>query len=315
MARNRMKRSKPMTMREFLARFSTEEACAQFLFGRRWPNGWRCPECGCEKAYHIVGRRLWECAACRRQTSVTAGTALHGTRTPLRLWFLTMFLMVSDKRGISSVVLSQRLGIKQSTAWCHLHKLRRAMEKSEKRYPLDGLVTLSERFFGDPREGGRRVHDVSKTPVLVALSRTEAGGPRNLRMTVLERLDSARVKAAVEATISKGAIVETDRLRSYFSLDAWGYGHKPVPSGKDVPTTVQTWAQVVVSNVRAFIGGTYHGVSLKHLQSYLVEYEYRFDRRFRLERIFDSIVSAAAQSTAQTYRDIVGKGHAKSVAA
>lgn len=310
MARKRIKRSKPMTMPEFLARFSTEEACAQFLFEQRWPNGWRCPECGREKAYHIAGRRLWECAACRRQTSVTAGTALHGTRTPLRLWFLAMFLMVSDKRGISSVALGQRLGIKQGTAWADLHKLRYAMAERESRYPLSGRIALGECFFGDPKEGGRRRSRASKTPVLVALSQTGAGGPAYLRTTALHRLDSGSVKTAVEAIINKGATIQTDRLRGYLSLTAWGYGHERIPAGEEGAAAIRGWIQIIISNARALIGGTYHGVSNKHLPSYLCEYEYRFNRRSCPDGIFVSIVAAAAQCTPRTYGQIVGNADA-----
>lgn len=307
MPRNRKKRSKPLTLLEFQTHFPTDEACALFLFQRRWPNGWECPECGNRKAYRIAGRGLWECAACRYQTSVTAGTVLHGTRTPLRLWFLAMFLMVTDKRGISSVALGQRLGVKQATAWCILQKLRRAMEERERGYRLDGLVTLSECFFGVPKEGGGRNRKASKAPVLMALSRTEAGGPAYLRMTVLDRLDRTRVKTAVEAMIRQGASVQTDRLRGYCSLPEWGYRHERIPAGQTDAATMRGWSQTVISNARALIGGTYHGVSDKHLANYLFEYEYRFNRRSRLELIFSSIVTAVAKCSEWTYAEIVGK--------
>lgn len=310
MARSRKKRSKPMTLLQFETRFATDKACAEFFFKQRWPNGWECPKCGHKKAYYIAKRGLWECAACRRQTSVTAGTLLHGTRTPLRLWFLAMLLMVSDKRGISSVSLGQRLGVKQATAWCVLQKLRRAMEEQECGFRLDGSVVLSECYFGAPKDGGGRKRATSKTPVLAALSQTGAGGPAFLRMTVLGRLDRAHVKAAVEASIRRGSSVLSDRLRGFHSLSAWGYNHERIPAAKADTSSIRGWSQIIISNARALISGTYHGVSEKHLQSYLSEYGYRFNRRSHLEFIFHSIVTDAARSSAWTYADIVGKAQA-----
>lgn len=307
MPSSRTKRSNPMTLLEFSSRFSTDEACAQYLFKRRWPNGWQCPKCGRSKAYYVAARGLWECASCGRQTSVTAGTVLHGTRTPLRLWFLAMFLMVSDKRGISSVALAQRIGITQTTAWSDLQKLRRSMEERERKYLLKGQVALSECVFGDPKEGGRRTRNTLTTPVLAALSQTAAGGPAFLRATVLNRLDRDSVRAAVEETISKGAIVLTDRLQSYFSLTTWGYEHERIPAKERETAAIRAWSRTIISNARAFIAGTYHGVSEKHLPRYLCEYEYRFNRRFRLNRIFDGIVTAAAQCKPWTYADIIEK--------
>ena len=156
MTPNRKNKFKPPSILEFQERFATEEDCARFLFEQRWPNGWVCPRCGATKCYPIKKRGLYECSACRYQVSVTAGTVLHKTRTPLRLWFLAIFLDTTDKRGISSVGLGKQLGISQKKAWCMLHKLRRAMGERDGQYRLDGLVELDESFFGAPKEGGCR---------------------------------------------------------------------------------------------------------------------------------------------------------------
>ncbi|MGE5530035.1 MAG: transposase, partial [Patescibacteria group bacterium] len=117
MAGNRAMRLRPPSIQEFAARFATEDDCHRFLFAQRWPKGWSCPRCGKDKCYPIRSRGLYECAACGYQVSVTAGTVLHKTRTPLRTWFLAIFLMATDKRGISSVGLANRLGISQKKAW------------------------------------------------------------------------------------------------------------------------------------------------------------------------------------------------------
>ena len=153
MPAKRKRRFKPLSLVEFQARFATEEDCARFLFEKRWPNGWVCPRCGADKYYPIRSRKLFECACCQYQASVIAGTVMQGTRTPLRLWFLAIFLMGTDKRGLSSVGLAGRLGISQKRAWYILHKLRKAMSERNGRYKLDGLVELDESFFGAPKEG------------------------------------------------------------------------------------------------------------------------------------------------------------------
>ena len=118
----------PSSLREFQARFATEEACADYLAACRWPEGFACPRCGHGRAYALVGRRRRQCASCRYQVSVTAGTVLHNSKTPLTTWFWAAYLMTTDKRGLSALLLQRQLGIgRYETAWMVLHKLRRAM--------------------------------------------------------------------------------------------------------------------------------------------------------------------------------------------
>ncbi len=182
MARNRRNKFKPPSLLDFQDRFATEKDCAEFLFTRRWPDGFKCPRCGAAKCYPIRNRGIYECAACRYQASVTAGTVLHGTRTPLRLWFTAIFLLTTDKRGISSVGLGRQLGVSQKRAWIMLHKLRKAMAIRNGLYKLDGVVELDASFFGDPKEGGCRGSVTARQKVLVGLSLTRDGKPLLLRV-------------------------------------------------------------------------------------------------------------------------------------
>lgn len=306
MARNHSARFKPLTILEFQKHFATEDDCARFLFEKRWPDGWVCPRCGEKKAYPISKRRLYECSACGHQASVTAGTVLHKTRTPLRFWFIAMFLLVTDKRGISSVTLSKHLGITQKKAWYMLQKLRRAMTKREERYKLKGLVELDESFFGAPKEGGNRGRDTSKIKVLVGLSLDDAGRPIYLRMRALPKLDRAHLEPAIQTMVASGATIRTDGLRGYLSLPARGYSHERVIMKESSVNDNLKWLQVAVSNAKALIGGTYHGLGAKHFQAYLDEYDYRFNRRLRLDLIFDRIATAVATCEIWTYADITG---------
>ena len=215
-------------MLDFQRRFSTEEDCSEFLFARRWPDGWKCPRCGAAKCYPIRKRGLYECAACGHQVSVTAGTVLHGTRTPLLLWFMAIFFVTTDKRGISSVGLGKQLGVSQKRAWTILHKLRKAMSVRNGLYKLDGVVELDENFFGAPKEGGCRGRGTAKKKVLVGLSLTNEGKPLHLSLQVVPRIDRAHLEPAVAEMVAVGATVRTDGLRSYLMLHDKGYQHERI---------------------------------------------------------------------------------------
>ena len=118
----------PRTLAEFQGRFASEEDCRRYLMACRWPDGFRCPRCGEPDAYGLTGRELLQCRACRHQTSVTAGTVLHRTHVPLRLWFAAAYLVTTHTPGFSAVQLQRQLGLgRYETAWTMLHKLRRAM--------------------------------------------------------------------------------------------------------------------------------------------------------------------------------------------
>jgi ribosomal protein L37AE/L43A len=154
----------PHSILEFQQRFGEEDACRRYLFASRWPEGFCCPRCGGRTAGEQPKRRLWECRACGHQTSVTAGTVMHGTRTPLQLWFWAAYLVATHHPGISAVQLKRQLGIaRYDTAWLILHKLRRAMVAPE-REPLTGRVEVDDFYVGGIEEGrgGGRKSDSSR---------------------------------------------------------------------------------------------------------------------------------------------------------
>ena len=145
----------PRTLRQFQLQFASEEACQQYLAACRWPEGYRCPQCAHGRGYALVGRRRWQCAACRHQVSLTSGTILHNTKTPLTLWFWAAYLMTTDKRGVSALLLQRQLGLRRyETAWMMLHKLRRAMVNAA-REPLHGEVEIDDTWIGGTQAGLR----------------------------------------------------------------------------------------------------------------------------------------------------------------
>ena len=140
----------PENLREFQHQFATEEACQEYLAMCRWPDGFVCPRCGHPRAYAVAKRRTWQCASCRHQVSLTSGTILHRTRTPLTVWFWAAYLMTTDKRGVSALLIQRQLGLKRyETAWMMLHKLRRAMVNTE-RDPLNGEVEIDDTSAAKP---------------------------------------------------------------------------------------------------------------------------------------------------------------------
>jgi len=172
------------------------------------------------------------------------------------------------------------------------------------------LVEIDESFFGAPKEGGCRGRGMSKNKVLTGLSLTAGGKPRHIRFKVLPRIDRAHLEQAAESMVVHGAKVKTDGLRGYLSLGSKGFMHERVIARDvNIPEELR-WLQVAISNAKALIGGTYHGLGRqggKHLQAYLDEYAYRFSRRHRPDLIFDRCVTAVAACPIWTYWDIIGR--------
>ena len=156
-----MARAESITFGEFRTRFSTEEACRAELFRLRFPNGFVCPKCGCTEYYPVRGRNVFQCRACRHQTSVTAGTVMHRTHLPLTVWFWVIYLCATDKRGISAVQLSRTLGICYESAWYLLHRIRAAMGKRDEKYELSGIVEMDDGYVGRVTRNGRRLSAAS----------------------------------------------------------------------------------------------------------------------------------------------------------
>jgi transposase-like protein len=307
MPSNRSKHSKPQSLVQFQQRFSNEDACIKYLYQTRWPDGWVCPKCQSKKSYYIEHRHVYECSECHYQASVTARTIFHKTRTSLHLWFLAIFLVTTDKRGFSSLGLSKMLGISQKRAWLMLQKVRKAMATRDERYQLAGLVELDESFFGATKEGGSRGRGTAKTKVLVGLSLDHLGRPCYLRFKVLPRINRETLDPVIEKLIIPGATIKTDGLRSYMSLSQKGYQHERILMSKTNILESMRWLHTMVSNAKALIGGTFHGLDSKYLQSYLDEFSYRFNRRHMLDQIFEHCIAAMVGCSIWTYWDVIGK--------
>ena len=224
--------SYPKTIMELERRFSTQEACLQYLYDLRWPDGFCCPRCGHHVAWYM-SRELYLCSGCRCQVSVTAGTIFQDTRKPLPQWFRAMWYVTSQKQGMSALGLKRVLGLgSYETAWTWLHKLRRAMVRPG-RDRLSGTVEVDEIYLGGVKKGKRGRGADGKALVLVA---AEKDGRRikRIRLHRVEDPSTVSVIPAVKMCVESGTLVRTDGWSGYSPLSSQNYVHNVIRKDADV---------------------------------------------------------------------------------
>ena len=295
----------PKTLLEFRDRFSTEEACLEYLMLLRWPTGIECPVCG-HRELRRTTRGLFECRKCKHQMSVTAGTIFHNTRKPLRLWFETMWHITSQKYGANALGLQRMLALgSYHTAWKWLHRLRRVMVRPG-RENLSGAVEIDETYIGGERSGKRGRGAENKTLVAVAVEDSKADTERGIGRIRLQCVSDASGNSLlgfVKTHVCIGSEVRTDGWPSYTALPSMGYEHTVVGS-KDLMIV-----HLVISLLKRWLLGTYQGaVSSIHLPYYLDEFTFRFNRRTSGSRgkLFYRLVQQAVATEQVLGRQIVG---------
>lgn len=287
-----MAKVKSLPLGTFLKRFSSEAKCQEYLASLRWQAGYVCPKCGCRHGYRLSNGR-YQCTQCRHQTSVTVGTVLHKTHMPLTQWFLAFYFVCQDKRGISAVQLAAMLGTTYKTAWHMLRRIRTAMGQRDKTHQLNGIIKFDDAYFGGPTTGQKRGWGTEKAKVFVALSLDDRGNPRFLKMRVTPNIKQVSVKKFAHAAFVDGSVIHRDGYRSYIpALEGYTHEHKSY----DLNSGLLHWLHVVISNAKAFILGTYHGLPKKYLQSYLDEYSFRFSRRNFGETLLNRLALAVSLS-------------------
>jgi transposase-like protein len=303
----------PKTLAEFQAKFGSEEACAEYLAACRWPEGFVCPRCGHRRAYRLVRQRRWQCAACRHQVSLTAGTILDNTRTPLTVWFWAAYLLTTDKRGVSALLLQRQLALaRYETAWVLLHKLRRAMVNLA-REPLRGEVQVDDAWVGGPQaglRGSRQLKGRKAVLVIVAVEKRGRATGR-ARMTVIPDFKSTTLTSFLRRNVAPGSTVYTDGLKSFTGLAEAGFRH--VARNQPLPTELRKGAKSVVpladraiGNLQQWLIGTYHGVSRAQLQVYLDEFVFRHNRRRQPMAAFQTLLGLATGRNPTPYKRIRG---------
>ena len=276
----------PRDLPGFLERFGTDEQCRGHLIRVRWPDGFRCAACGHGRCHALKARLALECAACGKQHSYMAGTIFEQTKTGLARWFLAIWLVTSSKGGISAMELKRQMGFSSyQTAWSWLHKIRKAMV-APGRAPLAGRVEADETYLGAARPGrsGRGAAGKAKVAGAVESGRGRARGRRlgRLRLAAVPDASARSLGGFLGQNVARPATVATDGWSGYGGLAAQGFDHAPI-------VLARAWGDaalrlpgihLVFGLAKRWLLGTHHGaVSHKHLQAYLDEYVFRFNRR------------------------------------
>jgi hypothetical protein len=268
----------PRSLLEFQRRFPDDAACAAYLRAARWPDGFVCPACGSLKGWALTTKAwIHECAACHRQTSVTAGIGLHGSKLPLTVWFWAAYLMATHSNGISALQLQKQLGLgSYKSAWLLCAKLRRALV-APGRQPLAGLVEVDEteipcRAKDDPPTGAGGRSGQGQLLIAGAVE-VRPGGPARIRLAAIEDFSARSLHAFLAADLAPGATAKTDGWSGY--PGAPGVDHEPHVIGPMAAHVVLPWVHRVFANLKTWALGVYHGLRRPHLQAYLDEFVFR----------------------------------------
>jgi transposase-like protein len=297
----------PTTLLEFQAQFPDEASCWAYLRRARWPQGFRCPRCTSRGSHFLETRRLEQCRSCRDQGSVTAGSVFHGTRVSLRVWFLGIFFLGRHKQGISARQFQRDTGVgSDQTAWTLLHKLRSGLA-ADPTWRLRGAVQADETSIGGYTPG-RRGRGVGKTGVAVAVeNRGKTAGA--VRLAVIPRATTAALTSFVTQAIhAHETVVFTDAWGGDTALARFGIDHRPRKGGHGHQSVhLLSWAHTVFGNLKTWLRGTFHGVSQKHLQRYLDEFVFRFDRRWKEAELFLRVLHRALGAPPCPYRKLTAE--------
>ncbi len=286
-----------------------EAACAAWLVSMRWPEGFECPRCGHDHGWALRGKApTFECAECHRQTSVTAGTILHGSKLDLTIWFWAAYLMATHSNGISALQLQKQLGLgSYRTAWMLAAKLRRAMVDPD-RNPLSGLVEIDEtslpfRTRNEPVAGGAGRSHNGKLLVVGAVEVGDGNKPGRLRLAGLTDYGADSLNEFIARNIAATSTAKTDGWAGYTSVPV--DDHDPHVIGAMAAHVVLPWIHQMFSNIKGWARGVYHGLRRKYLQTYLDEFVFRFNRRRTPHAAFRSLFAIALNAKPATYNMLV----------
>lgn len=318
------------SLSQFQKAFSDQADCAAFLFERRWPGGFVCPVCGKRRAAALKSRPgLYECLDCGRQTSITAGTAMHRSRLPLTTWFWAAHLMATHSNGMSARQLEDQLGVTYKTAWLLAQKLRRSMVDPD-REPLEGVVEVDQAEIPF-REGDTFFEPGNAGKILVigaveVIDRdTNQAKPRRkhakyldtrsgrIRLAMIADNSAPSIEAFVKANVKRGTTLLTDGHASYPGLT--GYRHDPRVVGKMAGHVVLPWIHRVFSLLKRWSLGTYHGLRRKHVDTYLNEFVFRYNRRFYRHVSFETLLGLAVDNEPTSYWGIIKRDNPRKAAA
>lgn len=232
MSRNSVQFQKGLSEPEFERQYGSEAACREILLRWRWPNGFECPACGGQRHSEVTSRRLFQCTACRRQTSLIAGTIFAATKLPLRIWFRAIYHVTQSKQGISSIELGRRLGVTQTAAWTIEHKLAQVMLGRDADRKLTGRVELDDAYLGGERSGGKRGRgSPGKTPFVAAVETTPEGKPVRVKLRRVTSFCSRSILGFAKRSLDPDCKVVSDGLACFAAVVEGGCRHQVIKTG------------------------------------------------------------------------------------
>lgn len=300
----------PRSLLEFEKTFGTDEACREYLVRLRWPDGFVCPRCCNERSWQTK-RGVLVCSACQHQASPLAGTIFHGTHKPLTLWFRAIWWVTSQKNGASALGLQRVLGLgSYHTAWAWLHKLRRAMVRPG-RDRLSGRIEVDETYLGG-KDKGKQGRQHGKKALIVIAAQEDGRKIGRIRMRRVPDASAKSLIPFVAEVVEPGSVVHTDGWSGYAGLKKKGYVHEATAQGRlDLPGAEEDLlprVHRVVSLLKRWLMGTHQGaVSPEHLDYYLDEFTFRFNRRTSKYRgkLFYRLVQQAANVDPVPYDSLI----------
>lgn len=275
---------KCLSVFEFGAKFTDQDRCLSHLADLKWGNGYKCRKCGHGNSCKGASPYSRQCTSCRYVESPTAGTLFHKVKFDLVKAFWIVYLVSTNKKGITSTELARKLSLGQKTCWAFKRKVMKAMKSSED-HPITGEAEVDETVFGGQEEGVRGRKNKKKKLVVVGIEKKGKGVSR-LYARVIPKAGSLQLGGFMRDHISQEAKVTTDQWTGYAPLQKEFKNLSRIPSGKK-GTNFPDLHRVIM-NLKGWLRGMHHHVD--DLQAYLDEYCYRFNRRFMKGGIFDNLM-------------------------
>jgi hypothetical protein len=301
MPMNRVQFQPGLSMFEFLQRYGTEEQCEAALFEARWPNGFSCPRCAGSTAYAFRrGRQPYrQCSACGYQCSLIAGTMFEASKLPLTRWFMAMQLLSQAKNNVAALELRRQLGVSYPTAWLLKHKIMEAMRLAEQQRQLHGRVELDDAYLGGERSGGKTGRrSENKVPFVLAVQTTEGGQPHRVCTAQIAFRRNA-IAEFCDVHLARPLTVVSDGLDCFAAAAGAGVHRRIVTGGGKAAARRPEFAAVntLLGNLKTAFAGTYHAFDFaKYAPRYLAEFQFRFNRRYRMHDMLPRLLRALARA-------------------
>ena len=303
MSINRVQFQKGLSLHGFLEIYGSERQCRDALQRSRWPEGFRCPECGdgAHSRFERGGQQYFQCSRCRHQCTLLSGTLFEATKLPLMKWFLAIYLLTASKTNLAALELMRHLGVCYRTAWRLKQKLMQAMTEQEETRKLSGLVQIDDAYLGGERTGGKPGRgSENKQAFVIAVQTSDDLRPLYAVAEPLPGFSSLAVRAWVDRRLAPGCEVYSDGLAAFRQFAEAGHAHTVLETtGRRAATEASgaIWANIVLANIKRSISGAYHSIrQAKYARRYLAEATYRFNRRFDLEVLVPEFLLALANT-------------------